>query len=157
MTKAPDFPARVSSHLALGMAWWSYACLGRMHSRRPFCCPPTGALLSRRQLQECSQGFKGLGMTKIFFALHLEAWRDTVGCLVFLSHFFACDFAASEVLQQVLDHFKFSCCHYTAHWEMPYCCCSLSLSDGDAIFSLTPLLSLAFSILHNQQALTSIP
>lgn len=119
MTKAPDFPARVSSHLALGTPWWSYARLGRMRSRRPFCCPPTGALLSRRQLQECSQGFKGLEVTKIFFALHVEAWRDTVGCLVFLSHFFACDFAASEVLQQVLDHLKFSGCHYTAHWEMP--------------------------------------
>ena len=55
-------------------------------SRRPLWCPPTGTLLSRSQLQECSQGFKGLEMTQIFLVLHLETWRVTAGCLVFLSH-----------------------------------------------------------------------
>lgn len=102
----------------------------------------------RHQLWECSQGFKGLEMTKIFFVLHLKIWRVTVGCL-----FFWCIFLY-VVAANLGPLWVF---WLPLHSSMPsekciyYCCCSVFLGDGDAIFSLTPLLSLAFFMMRRHE------
>lgn len=153
MTKAPDFPAE--SLPIWHWAWpdgvtpvWagcSWEDLSAAHLQTP-CL----ADVSFRTVVNGLKDWKLLRFSLFYILKHGETLLAI--CWAFSSLFFACGFTASKRLVQNLEHSQFSGCHYTAQWEIHYCCCSLFLSDGDAFFNLIHLFSLACSIICNRRA-----
>lgn len=139
VTKAPDFAAEVPFSLALGMAWWGYTSLESMLPIRAFCCLTTGSLLHRCQLQKCSQGFKGLEMAKIFFALHLEPRREL------LADFFCCVVCCEFVLLVCFWFCLFDClgffsCLFLHVVSLPVKFCSKSWTTLSFLVAITLLM-----------------